>query len=394
MFERSDLLLLYDNSTNAPSIKVSTPSHATYNPSLAPTVNTTFNPSKVQHDNNALSHSPSIARNTSSPILSIAPTIGTSIKSTSLVSTAPAITIVEKIKPSKSSKKSKPDKPTKSPEFQRTKPPKQALQSNKPPKPPKSDPEPLPTFVWGWTSTPSMAPTDHMEIEHSASKLTTVVLPSVVVTGSIFFMLIMLSFRFRRRYKLTSKPSTIQIENNENDENPINNTIIQINDKHDDISTLDGGVAKTVYTYDPDKESIEPSLFSVDYDYTGVYNKGPQSISTAGATGLMTHKHMHDDIIPYRKDSFTAHKVPSTNVITIEAPPDKLGILLADDQINPIVQHVKQGGFLYGKIQVGDKLLKVDEFDTSNMTTEHVCYVISSRSQYRRKLVFLSMNWL
>ena len=52
------------------------------------------------------------------------------------------------------------------------------------------------------------------------------------------------------------------------------------------------------------------------------------------------------------------------------------------------MQHVKQDGFLYDKIQVGDKLLKFDEFDTSDMTAEHVCYVISSRSQCKRKIVF------
>lgn len=391
LFERSDLVLLSTNGTNAPSRKVSTPLLSpTYNPTLAPTVlsknSTTFTPSEVQNDN-ASSHSPSIERSTSSPIISNAPTIANSIESISLpISSAPTITLVQKSKPSKSSKG---NKPTKSPELQTNKPPKEALQSNKPPRPSKSPEVPELSFVWGYTSTPSMSPTD--KIEHSPNKLATVILPSVVVTGSIF-MILMISFRFRRRHNLKSKPS-IAVEN---DQNRINSTIIQINDTPDDISTLDGGIAKTVFTYDPDNSkelSFEPSLYSVDYDYTGVYNKGAQSISTAGATGLMTHK-LHDDIIPYRKDSSFTDKVPSTNIITIEAPPGKLGILLADDQINPIVQHVKQDGFLWGKIQVGDKLLKVDEFDTCNMTTEHVCYVISSRSLHKRKLVFLSMNWL
>ena len=287
------------------------------------------------------------------PILSIAPTIATSIESTSSISTALTIKIAKKIK---LSKKSEPDKPTKLPEFQPIKPLKKALRSNKRPKPSKSCP-PI-NFIL-FTLIPSIAPIDYIEIEHSASKLATVMLPLVVVTGSAFFVLILLSFRFQRRCKLTLKAS---IENNKNNKNLINNAIIQTNDKPDNISMLDGGVGKTVCMCDLDKESIEPSLFSMDYDYasvcnkdqqsisaaratslepslfsmdynhTSVYNKDQQSLCAARVTGLITHKQMHDDVAPCRKDlSFTEHKVPSTNVITIEAPSGKLGILLTND---------------------------------------------------------------
>jgi len=243
-------------------------------------------------------------------------------------------------------------------------------------------------------------------------------------------------------------------ENNDNQMIHNNKIIHIINDVEilDEISTIDGGrlsTNKTIYTHDSNnnKNGFEPSLYSVDYDYTDAIYQGiatTQSVSTSGATGYMTHKlqqpysvtsyntnnnttsvtndhnyhSSYDDIIPYHNTTTVFNNINSslssnTNIITINVPPGKLGIFLADDDDEneiisnntnnskkpttmtlPVVQHIKPNGYLYDKVQVGDKLLSIDEYDTKSMTTEQVCYIISSRSHCNRTFRFLRTFWL
>lgn len=68
-------------------------------------------------------------------------------------------------------------------------------------------------------------------------------------------------------------------------------------------------------------------------------------------------------------------------VIVIEAPPGKLGVVIdTPDDGAPLVHAVKDSSVIADLIQVGDKLLAVDDDDVQAMTAIKVSKLISKRS--------------
>jgi hypothetical protein len=150
------------------------------------------------------------------------------------------------------------------------------------------------------------------------------------------------------------------------------------------------------------------SVATVDYDYSKAYGGGDTSVSSAGGTlGSNTQNQSAFDLLngaaagatlgPFDDDgSFEAHyQDPKSNVkeeiLHIFAPPGKLGVVIdTPDDGAPVVHAVKESSVVADKVQVGDKLVAVDDEDVRTMTAVNVSKLISRKSTNpSRKLTVL-----
>ena len=137
----------------------------------------------------------------------------------------------------------------------------------------------------------------------------------------------------------------------------------------------------------------------MDYDYSKAYGGGGDtSVSSAGgsfgsntqnqsaldprtaaATGAaLGALHQDDSFDPGFKDPNASVK---EEVIQIFAPPGKLGVVIdTPDDGAPVVHAVKDSSVIADKIQVGDKLVAVDDEDVRSMTAIKVSKLISRKS--------------
>ena len=149
----------------------------------------------------------------------------------------------------------------------------------------------------------------------------------------------------------------------------------------------------------------------MDYDYSKAYGGGGDTsvVSSVGGTlgdatrqtagevaaGRLALGASYDDNI---RDS---SRIPREQVIVVEAPAGKLGVVIdTPDDGAPVVHAVKDTSVIANQIQVGDKLIKVDDEDVRSMTAIKVSKLISKKSanpvrrltivrtsQSRRKLI-------
>lgn len=141
------------------------------------------------------------------------------------------------------------------------------------------------------------------------------------------------------------------------------------------------------------------SVATVDYDYSKAYGGGGDtSVSSAGGTfGSQTHGQSFLDPRTAGAtgatlggfsdaDSFEdVYRDPNANVkeelLHVFAPPGKLGVVIdTPDDGAPVVHAVKDSSVIADKIQVGDKLVAVDDEDVRSMTAIKVSKLISRKS--------------
>jgi C-terminal processing protease CtpA/Prc len=137
------------------------------------------------------------------------------------------------------------------------------------------------------------------------------------------------------------------------------------------------------------------SVATVDYDYSKAYGgAGDTSVSSAGGTfGSNTHHQSALDPANAAAtgaalgalDFHASYRDPKANVrddvIHIFAPPGKLGVVIdTPDDGAPVVHAVKDTSVIAEKIQVGDKLVAVDDEDVRSMTAIKVSKLISRKS--------------
>lgn len=137
------------------------------------------------------------------------------------------------------------------------------------------------------------------------------------------------------------------------------------------------------------------SVATMDYDYSKAYGgAGDTSVSSAGGTfGSNTqHQSLLDPANAAAtgatlggSDFHSSYRDPKANVrddvIHIFAPPGKLGVVIdTPDDGAPVVHAVKDTSVIAQKIQVGDKLVAVDDEDVRSMTAIKVSKLISRKS--------------
>lgn len=142
-------------------------------------------------------------------------------------------------------------------------------------------------------------------------------------------------------------------------------------------------------------------MATVDYDYSKAYGGGGDtSVSSAGGTfGSQTHTQAaggatlggatgasnNGPLDPSFTESGSQFRGQNANVreelIDIYAPPGKLGVVIdTPDDGAPVVHAVKDSSVIADKLQVGDKLVAVDDEDVRSMTAIKVSKLISRKS--------------
>lgn len=189
---------------------------------------------------------------------------------------------------------------------------------------------------------------------------------------------------------------------------------ILVDNGMDDVSTLGdpmfapGGMAMSGLEKD---ETVSPSIVSGDYDYAKAYGAAgvvQPSVSTEDNSkrllssgeseseptttdmskigmGLGQGSLFSDD------SSFEEQFMEPQDEFEIIAPAGKLGMVIDTPSGGmPVVHAIKETSVLAEQVRVGDRLISVDEEDTTGMTAMQVSKLISAKSENpARALVFV-----
>ena len=179
-----------------------------------------------------------------------------------------------------------------------------------------------------------------------------------------------------------------------------------------DMKTISGagGTGSSVPTYG------EPSVATVDYDYSRAFGGAGGDLSlvsdAGGTLGSRTGRTGTEDYPTGTEDYPVTTMVPGSSgntifsddptfdqayedlreeVIDIYAPAGKLGVVIdTPDDGAPVIHAVKDTSPIANKVQVGDKLVAVDDEDVRSMTAIKVSKLISRKSNNAsRKLTII-----
>jgi len=176
----------------------------------------------------------------------------------------------------------------------------------------------------------------------------------------------------------------------------------------DDVSTLENpNKGMGVHT---SNESLggygDQSVATVDYDYSKAYGGGGESSVVSSAGGTMGENTQGDNTMTSSAlgtsalgagamaagsfsdndsygDQYRDHGGQNTKELLIDvyAPPGKLGVVIdTPDDGAPVVHAIKDTSVIADKLQVGDKLVAVDNEDVRSMTAIKVSKLISRKS--------------
>ncbi|GAX09587.1 hypothetical protein FisN_38Lh008 [Fistulifera solaris] len=141
----------------------------------------------------------------------------------------------------------------------------------------------------------------------------------------------------------------------------------------------------------------DQSVATVDYDYSKLYGGGDTSVvssagGTMGDTTRLTAGTLNTAALAaLGAESQLRDSGIQEQVIDIIAPAGKLGVVIdTPDDGAPVVHAVKDTSVIADQIQVGDKLVAVDDEDVCSMTAIRVSKLISKKSNNpSRKLTII-----
>ncbi len=120
-------------------------------------------------------------------------------------------------------------------------------------------------------------------------------------------------------------------------------------------------------------------------------NDGVASRQEAGSDMSSRVRSMSENISLFSEDnSFEAMYGEEERIVVI-APAGKLGMVIDTPSGGiPVVHAIKESSVLYNQIRIGDRLISVDDQDTTTLSAIRVSKLISSRaSNPQRVMVFL-----
>jgi hypothetical protein len=139
--------------------------------------------------------------------------------------------------------------------------------------------------------------------------------------------------------------------------------------------------------------TADETVGTTDYDYSKAYAaSGNFSLSDAGGTIGSRTRQTAADLMPQSGNNTIYSEDPTYNeavyersgreeIIDVYAPAGKLGVVIdTPNDGAPIVHAVKDSSPIADKIQVGDKLVAVDDQDVRTMTAIQVSKLISKKS--------------
>ncbi|GKZ01346.1 hypothetical protein MPSEU_001085600 [Mayamaea pseudoterrestris] len=179
--------------------------------------------------------------------------------------------------------------------------------------------------------------------------------------------------------------------------------VAQINamGSYDDVSTMDEPIIPNVITNASGDVYGDQSVATVDYDYSKAYGGGGNEsvVSSVGGTlgdntrftgaeqmprvalGAASYESEGDINNNRRLGGSNGNNNLREEIIEVLAPAGKLGVVIdTPDEGAPVVHAVKDSSVIADQIQVGDKLIAVDDEDVRSMTAIKVSKLISKKS--------------
>ena len=264
------------------------------------------------------------------------------------------------------------------------------------------------------------------------------VVAALVIAG--FFV-----FRLRKKTKDINQPSSLDLKSRTKEETPISNNGHHSSNDHDhressqsappqqrwtneivvdpsadDVSTLGGSVLAGLNLMEGgnNQGEDEPTAsVNLDYDFDRQqYRSDVEDIrsrsqmeSTAftnySKLGLLGDSVFADDM-SFEQQFADEEDEPMTDTddnnnsknkkpkpFEVRAPPGMLGMVI--DTPNggvPVVRAIKPDSILTGRVQIGDRLITVDQVDVTSMTALEVSNLISVKSSGQRLLVFVRLT--
>eukprot|EP00593_Proboscia_inermis_P009601 CAMPEP_0171311566 /NCGR_PEP_ID=MMETSP0816-20121228/21842_1 /TAXON_ID=420281 /ORGANISM="Proboscia inermis, Strain CCAP1064/1" /LENGTH=158 /DNA_ID=CAMNT_0011796429 /DNA_START=312 /DNA_END=788 /DNA_ORIENTATION=+ len=82
----------------------------------------------------------------------------------------------------------------------------------------------------------------------------------------------------------------------------------------------------------------------------------------------------------------------SSKILTIIAPPGKLGVVLGNktNNLGTVVSDVRPRSILQGKLHPGDALVAIDDVDVSHMTVNEITLLMSQKADVHRTLTLIT----
>jgi len=179
------------------------------------------------------------------------------------------------------------------------------------------------------------------------------------------------------------------------DNAPVSTVNGRMNNENDDISTLAESTTHKLSGRSGIGGYGDQSVATIDYDYSKAYGMGggDSVVSASGGTfGSGTHggQTTLGDLNPtgatasvssLLEDGLLGENATTKDVFfEVYAPPGKLGVVI-DTPNNgvPVVHAIKDSSVIANKLQVGDKLVAVDDEDVRTMTAINVSKLISRK---------------
>jgi LPXTG-motif cell wall-anchored protein len=185
----------------------------------------------------------------------------------------------------------------------------------------------------------------------------------------------------------------------------------------DDVSTLGpGSVFGEINANDREIATVEDKTTTVNLDYDFIQQQYSiddagfpsrtvtEATTTSGSELLKLGAMVGREIIADDRsleDVFTGERdFGSTGknglqatTFAVRVPPGFLGFRVCSTNGGvPVVRDIRDDSILRGRVQIGDKLISVDQQDVSKMSGEQVSKLIGSKREYYRLLIFVRLK--
>lgn len=102
--------------------------------------------------------------------------------------------------------------------------------------------------------------------------------------------------------------------------------------------------------------------------------------------GILPHRASHNT----RHDYQASPLVQNTYERVILAPKGKLGVVIDTTKHGPVVFQVKDGSPLQGAVFPGDRIIAIDDIDTTGMTANNITTIMSRKAELGRRITVVS----
>ncbi|CAB9517065.1 Intercellular signal essential for a variety of patterning events during development (By similarity) [Seminavis robusta] len=209
---------------------------------------------------------------------------------------------------------------------------------------------------------------------------------AAVSIASIALLIVGVYMWAKRRPDYSHSSSSDQRLNNLNDDD-VSDLAFDIVDKPDvDVSTLGDPIPQGI-SASPTDVSIAEETTSLPYDY----KVASHALPSLDESGSFSYSDVGSNVMSVQTDDDTLDaQYNIEDRIEVEAPPGMLGLVLEEDSEGVAsVYDMKELSPLAHKIQIGDKLVSVDDVDVSGMPVQLVMKLIASKQKKRvRRMVF------